>query len=177
MRRFVLTQDIAADVATHWKMFFDPDLERELHLTWLKSSDYRVLESRDSDAEIVRKIRVVPKLDLPGPVAKLIGSGFAYTEAGNFDRKAQVWRSRLTPGVLSERMHAESVVRCEPAGAAACKRTCELTVDARIFGIGGVVESAFEKNLRQGWTQAAAFLNAKLKGKSPGADGAGGASS
>jgi hypothetical protein len=36
-------------------------------------------------------------------------------------------------------------------------------IDARVRGIGGMVESGFEKNLRTGWRDSADFLNHWLR--------------
>jgi hypothetical protein len=158
-----LVQDIATTVDEHWRLFMDEDYDRKQYLEGFHFPHYELVERRETDAEITRKIRVVPKLDLPGPVAKLLGSSFAYTEEQTFDKKTRLFRARTIPSVLSDRLSSEASVRAEPAGEGKCKRTCELSVDARIFGVGGLVESALEKNLRTGWEQAAAYMNAQVK--------------
>ena len=158
-----LVQDIATTVDEHWRLFMDEEYDRKQYLEGFHFPHYELVERRETDAEITRKIRVVPKLDLPGPVAKLLGSSFAYTEEQTFDKKTRLFRARTIPSVLSDRLSSEASVRAEPAGEGKCKRTCELSVDARIFGVGGLVESALEKNLRTGWQQAAAYMNAQVK--------------
>jgi hypothetical protein len=54
------------------------------------------------------------------------------------------------------------VMKVEPAGATS-KRTLEFRIEARVPGIGGLVESGFEKNLRTGWSDSTAFLNDWLR--------------
>ena len=163
MRRFTLIQDIACDVDEHWRLFLDEDRQRKQYLEDLHFPLYELVDRKETDTEITRKIRVVPKLDVPAPVAKLLGQRFGYTEDQTFDKKNRVFRARSTPSVLGDRLSSETKVSVEPAGPGRCRRICELTVDARIFGVGGLVEGAFEKNLRAGWDQSAAYMNAQLR--------------
>jgi hypothetical protein len=161
MRRGTITQEIASDVDEHWRTFLDPDIEKDLYIQGL-GFKYEPLERRETDAEIFRRIRVVPKLDLPGPVVKVIGSSFAYTEEGTFDKKARLWRARTIPSVLVDRLTSELTVRAEPAGEGKCRRHVEFTLDARIFAVGGLVEGAFEKEIRSGWAKSLEYINARL---------------
>ena len=98
--------------------------------------------------------------------AKLLGDSFGYTETHNFDKKTKLFRARMTPSVLADRLSSESVVRVEAAGAGKCRRTVEVSVEARIFGVGGLVEGALEKNLRTGWVDSAGYLAAEAHKKS-----------
>lgn len=161
MRQFTLTQDIDADVAHHWRLFLDDAYDRANYLEGLHYPSYTLVERVETDTQIRRTIRVTPKLDLPGPVAKLFGNGFGYTDAGVFDKTAQIWKSQTTPNMLKGKLRSESVVRCEPSGDR-CRRICEILVECTVFAIGGLVESSLEKNMRAGWTGAAAFINKQL---------------
>src|SRR5262249_31075375 len=159
MKRGSLVQDMAMDVAEHWRIYLDDAFERELYRDGLRFPVYELLENRETESEIIRRIRVVPKLDLPGPVAKVLGSSFAYTEEGRFDKAARLWTSKFIPSVLADRLTSTVAVRAEPAGEGRCRRTIDYTVEARIFGVGGLVESALEKNVRGGWEAGARFMN------------------
>jgi len=162
MRTFTLVQQIDADVATHWKLFLDDAYDREQYLVGLRYPAYEIVERSETDAEVVRAIKVTPLLDLPGPVAKLFGKGFGYVEAGRFDKATQVWTSTTTPNMLSGKLRGTSSVRCEPAGDGRCTRICDLSVDCHVFAIGGLVEQSFEKNMRTGWDGVAAYMNKTL---------------
>jgi hypothetical protein len=159
MKRGTLVQDMVVDVAEHWRIFLDDTFERELFHDALRFDGYELLENRQTEDEIVRRIRCVPRLELPARVRKVLGPGIAYMEEGRFDRKAQVWRSRFIPSVLADRLTSTVEVRAEPAGPGRCRRTIEYTVEARIFGVGGMVESALEKSVRSGWENSARFMN------------------
>ena len=34
-----------------------------------------------------------------------------------------------------------------------------MTIEAKIFGVGGLIESSAEKQLREGWDKSAVFMN------------------
>jgi hypothetical protein len=49
-------------------------------------------------------------------------------------------------------------VRIEPSGDGHCRRTDQFTVEAKIFGLGGLIESSIEKELQTGRAKEYAFL-------------------
>jgi Protein of unknown function (DUF2505) len=163
MRRITVVQEIATDVDNHWKVFFDDEFEMKQALEGLGFASYEIVEVRREPERIYRKTKGQPKLELPAVVAKALGPRFGYTEEGTFDKATGVWRSRLTPNILTDRLSSDAVVRCEPAGEGRCRRICELSVEAKVFGIGSLIETALEKDLRSGWERSATFLNAWLK--------------
>src|SRR6266581_2136317 len=87
MRRFTLVQDIATDPENHWRLFLDPEFDRAQYLRGFGFPAYEILEHKETADEVVHRIRVTPKLDLPAVVAKALGPRFAYTEDGTFDKK------------------------------------------------------------------------------------------
>lgn len=165
VRRLTLIQDFSVEPDEHWRLFLDDEVERRMYLEGFRFPKYELLERRETDDEIVRKIRVVPRLDVPGAVAKLLGDSFGYTETHHFDKKTKVFRAKTTPSVLADRLFSESTVRVDAAGPGKCRRTVEVTVEAKIFGVGGLIETALEKNLRNGWVDSAGYLAAEAQKK------------
>jgi len=145
-----------------WATFLDEPYLRTLYLDELESRAFDVLEI----APASRKLRIVPKLKLPAPVAKLIGESFAYEEHGTLDRAANQWTWRMVqPANLDPKskprkdavtMHG--TVRIEPSGDGHCRRTDQFTVEAKIFGLGGLIESTIEKELQTARAKEYAFL-------------------
>jgi hypothetical protein len=162
MKVFSLSHDIATDVDGFWKLFFDKDYNVALYAKGLGFPAYELISLKETDKEISRTVKVTPKLDVPGPVAKLLGSGFAYTEEGTFDRASKLWRWRNTP---SDKLRTEGTIRAEPAGEGRMRRVGEVTVEGKLFGLSSVLESTLEKNLRNGWDGSARFMNEWLAGK------------
>lgn len=159
MTTFTLTHEIECTPETFWKIFFDRDFNQALFQQRLGFPEYEVIEQREDERHIYRKVRGVPKMDVPGPVAKVLGTHFSYTEEGTFDKTTGIWRWKMTPNVMPDKLRNEGTVRVEPAGPGKCRRISEIIAEARVFGIGGLIESAAEKNLRQGWDASAVFMN------------------
>lgn len=162
MKTFTLVHEIATDVDGFWKSFFDPDYNQALYAKGLQFPKYEVLKFEESDTKIVRSVRVTPKLDVPGPIAKMLGDGFAYLEEGTFDRATKIWTWKNTP---SDKLATEGKIRCEAAGDGKCRRVGDIKVEGKMFGLGGMLESTLEKNLRAGWDKSAVFLNEWVTGK------------
>lgn len=168
MGKFTMTHEIECDPDTFWKLFFDKEFNEALFRQALKFPEFTVVEQRDGDKELFRKVRATPKVDLPGPVAKLLGSNFSYVEDGTFEKGTKTWRWKMTPSSLADKMRNEGVMRVEAAGAGKCRRVAEITNEVKIFGIGGMVEGAAEKSLREGWDASARFMNQWIRdGKAP----------
>jgi hypothetical protein len=54
-------------------------------------------------------------------------------------------------------------MRIEAAGPGACRRSDEVIVEAKLFGVGGLIESSVEKEVRSGWSKELTFLARWLK--------------
>ena len=158
MRRFRMTQELDLGVEEHWRLFFDPEFERGLYLEHMRFPKYELVEQREDGDKITRRERVTPRLDVPAAVAKVLGPSFGYVEDGTFDKKSRTWRCRILPNVLTDRLSCDMTVTCAELAPERCRRTVETSIDARIFAIGGLVESAFEKSLRDGWENSAGYI-------------------
>jgi hypothetical protein len=145
-----------------WATFVDQSYLTALYLEELESRAFAVIEI----GEAFRKLRIVPKMNLPAPVAKLIGDSFAYEDHGTLDRERSEWTWRmvqpanLDPGSKPRKdvvtMHG--TVRVEAEGEGHCRRTDHFTVEAKMFGLGSLVESSIEKELQRARAKEYAFL-------------------
>jgi Protein of unknown function (DUF2505) len=142
---------------TFWKVFLDERYTRALFLDELKFRELSVLELTAT----TRKIRVVPKVNLPGVLQKLIGDSFAYEEHGTLDRARNEWTWRMVPrkAILATR----GTLRLEATGDGRCRRADEVIIEGKIFGLGGVIESTAEKEVRASWATELAFLGRWLE--------------
>jgi hypothetical protein len=162
MRKVSAKNEIHCDVAEFWDIFLDEAYTRALHEE-LGSKEMEVLERSDTR----RRLRVVPKLNMPGPVAKLLGDRFGYEEQSTIDRKKNLFQWKILPNTMQEKLFTQGSMRVEAAGAGRCYRNEEATVEAKVFGIGGLFESSTEKEVLATWSKEAAFMNrwiAKKKG-------------
>jgi hypothetical protein len=159
MAKLNLTHVINCDVDTFWKTFFDREYNDKLYLGALGFPEFKVTSQTENDKEIVRVCEGEPKMTVPAPVAKLLGNSFKYKEDGRFDKATKTWTWKLTPSTLADKIRNEGKLRVEAAGDGKCKRICEIVIEAKIFGVGGMIESSSEKQLSDGWDASARFMN------------------
>jgi len=159
MGTFTLTHDIRCSAQKFWDLFFDREYNDKLYLGALGFPEFKLLEQRETETGFVRKAAGQPNMDMPAPIAKLLGSGFRYVEEGTYDKAKGVYRWKMTPSSLADKMRNEGVLRVEPISDDRCKRIVELTIEAKIFGVGGLLEKTAEKSMRDGWEKSAVFLN------------------
>jgi hypothetical protein len=69
---------------------------------------------------------------------------------------------------MPDRTRTELTITCTPKGPDKCVRVIDALIEARMFGIGAMMEKQSEKWLRDAWQKSAEATNAAL------ATGAGG---
>jgi hypothetical protein len=159
MGKFTVTHEINCNVDTFWKTFLDRDFNIELYTKGLGFPEWTILDQKEDDKTASRKVTALPKMEVPGPVQKLLGSNFRYTEEGSMAKSDRIWRWKMTPSTLADKLFTSGVVRAEAIGDSKTRRIAEMTVEAKIFGLGGLIESSAEKQLREGWDKSSSFMN------------------
>lgn len=159
MLELTLHHDIHCSADRFWELFFDPAFVREMIVDGLGFASCDVGPIVDTESLRSRDTRVIPKIDVPAAVAKLLGPKLGYTEKGRLDTRTHAWKYEIVLSVLSERIKMGGTMTVEPAGEALCKRHSDLWVDVRILGLGGLVERAAESNMRSGWNRSAVWMN------------------
>jgi len=163
MKKFTVEHAFDCDPDTLWLTFFDEAFTKAQFASFGFPS-FEIVSQKDEGDRVVRTMRVTPKLEVPGAVAKLLGSSFAYTEEGTFDKAAKVWTWKTTTSVLPNKIHSHGTVRVLPAGAGKCIQKSEFEISVDVFGVGGAIESALEKNFTNGWNNGATFTRRWLAG-------------
>jgi hypothetical protein len=159
MGKFTVTHEIHCNAETFWKVFLDKDFNLGLYKGPLGFPDFNVTDQKDTDTEVTRKVAAQPKMDVPGPLVKMIGSNFRYTEEGSMKKSEGIWRWKMTPSTMADKLFTSGTVRVEPAGGDKVRRIAEIHIEAKVFGLGGLIEGTTEKQMREGWDKSAAFMN------------------
>jgi hypothetical protein len=164
MGKFTVTHEINCNAETFWKVFFDKDFNTKLYKESLGFPEFTIVDQRETDSELIRKVKGTPKMEVPAPVAKVLGSNFSYTEEGKFNKGTKIWQWKMIPGNMADKLRNEGTLRLEPIGDAKVRRVAELVLEAKIsFVVNSLIESSAEKQLRDGWDKSAAFMNNWLK--------------
>jgi hypothetical protein len=162
MVTFTMRHDVDCGLVRFWALFFDGDFNEAVFKA-LEFSAWKLVARTDSETEIVRTVEATPKLELPAPVAKLLGSSFGYEEVARFDKASKTLKFVMKTNVMSEKLRSDGTVTCVPRGEGKITRVVTITTEAKVFGLGGVVESALEKSLRSAWQKSADFMNQWVK--------------
>lgn len=151
---------------TFWeKVFFDADYNARLFKEALEFPVYEQTKRDETDTEIKRTLNVVPKLGpMPGPLKALVGEGLGYKEDGVYDKKARRYSMVITPNKLADKVTIKGVMYSKPKGDK-MTRVFEATVNAKIFGVGGMLEKRVIGDMEDSYSKGAAFTNKWLKEK------------
>lgn len=163
-----LEHDILLGVDAFWTAFFDKGFNERLYKDHLRFPEFEISEQVETEKEIRRKLRVLPRLDMPGAVQKVLGSSFRYAEEGTFDKATKVWKFRTIPSMMADKTRNEGTLRVERVSDDKVRRILDVVLEVKVFGLGGTLESTFEKAIRDGWNNSASYMNdqaAKLAGK------------
>lgn len=159
-RRIEHVYDCSADV--FWtKIFLDEEYNRRLFLDELHYTAWRVLRSEERGGELHRVIECAPALpsDLPAALKRLLGDGLAYEEYGVLDRAKQRYRVDVKPKSLASKMTITGELWTEPLSAHSCRRVYAAKVEARVLGVGGMIEQRLIDDLQKSYDKSAAFTN------------------
>jgi Protein of unknown function (DUF2505) len=134
-----------------WRLFLDEAYLRALYLEELEFKGLSVLEL----GEAARKLRIVPRINLPAALEKLVGESFAYEDHATLDRAQGVWTWKMVQPAQArpkkELVSTHGMIRLTATGDGGCQRTDSVSVEAHVFGLGGVIEATVEKEIRASW--------------------------
>lgn len=161
MPEVTLRHEIDTDEDTFWsKIVFNDTFNKEMFEGAMKFPSWKVLESKDDDAKLVRRTQVDPPVaDLPGPVKKVIGDKLAYTEEGTFDKKSKRYTFKVTPSTMADKTKVSGEMWTEKVGDKKVRRMCRISVEVKVFMVGGMVEDRILQDLRSSYDNSATYTN------------------
>jgi hypothetical protein len=132
----------------------------------LKFPKFETLEMKTEGDVMIRKVFIEPPVTgLPGPAKKVIGDRMSYVELGTYDKKTGKYSFDVTPSVFPTKVKTRGVMWCEPRGEKKSTRIAKITVEVKIFAVGGTIEDKISNDLRQSYDATAAFTNRWIKEK------------
>ena len=143
----------------HWELYLDPEFTRDMFVDGLGHNEPDITEVSDDDKERRRDMKVVPKLELPPRIQKLMKGKMGYSEKGRFDKKREKFYLEHKTAALGDKLRLNGEFFVEPLGDKRCKRTAIVRVDVRVFGIGGLLERVIERSIKSGWDDSAKYMN------------------
>lgn len=165
MPEVMLRHEIDTDEDTFWsKIVFDEAFNKKLYESALKFPKWQLLDSKEDDNKITRRVQVDPPMgDLPGPVKKVIGDRLGYVEDGTFDKKTKRYSFKVTPSTMAEKTKVNGELWVEKIGDKKIRRLCRISVEVRVFVVGGMVEDRIMADLRSSYDNSTKFTNDFIK--------------
>jgi hypothetical protein len=165
MPEITLRHEINTDEDTFWsKIVFDEAFNKKLYEGALKFPAWKLLDFKEDDAKITRRVQVDPPTgDLPKPVKKVIGDRLAYTEEGSFDKKTKRYSFKVTPSTMAEKTKVNGELWAEKIDDKKIRRVCRISVEVKVFVVGGLVEDRIMSDLRSSYDDSTKFTNDYIK--------------
>ncbi|MBM4362647.1 MAG: DUF2505 family protein [Deltaproteobacteria bacterium] len=153
-----IRHEFDCDEDTFWATFFDAEYTRRLFLEGLGFERFTLVSLDEKPDRIERVSDVVPKLgDLPGPLKKLAEGGAGYRERATFDRATRRMKTAIEPQSLRDKLFISGVQWTEALGPGRCRRVYDLKVEAKVFGLGSLIEGRITADVQKSYDQAAVF--------------------
>lgn len=165
MAETTIVDEFECTEETYWeKCHFDPEYNRRLYLEHLKFPGWKLLETKTEGDKTSRKVVLDPPVGaLPGPVKKLMGDSFSYTEQGTYDKKTGRYTFTITPSTMADKTKVNGEIWCEKTGDKKIKRYAKIKVDVSVFMVGKMVEEKVMGDLKVSYETAAPFTNGFVK--------------
>lgn len=166
MPEITLRHEIDTDEDTFWKeIVFKESFNKELYEKALQFPHWDLLDMKEDDAKITRKVKVQPATkDLPAPIKKALGGdALAYTEEGTFDKKTKKYSFKVVPSMLSDKTKVSGELWAEKLGDKKIRRMCKISVEVKVFMIGGMVEDRILKDLQSSYDDSTSATNEFIK--------------
>jgi hypothetical protein len=162
MRRHHMDHEIHCSPERMWELFFDNEFNVEMYEQGLGFPSCKILERTDDGEVLHRRMVMIPKLEMPKAVAKLVGDKVGFEEIGDWTRKQGVFRWRLLLAAFGDKVRVEGEMRLVANGEGHCRRVVDFEVEAKMFGVGKLIEKTAAENTIDGWTKSAKWINGYL---------------
>lgn len=165
MPEVTLKHEIDTDEDTFWeKIVFSEEFNKKLYEGVLKFPGWKLLDQKEDDGKISRKVAVNPPTgDLSAPLKKVIGDRLSYTEEGTFDKKTKRYSFKVTPSTMADKTKVSGELWAEKIGDKKIRRMCRINVEVKVFMVGGMVEERIMKDLRSSYDDSTTATNDYIK--------------
>jgi hypothetical protein len=150
---------------TFWtRLFLDDRFNEWLYKERLGFSEWKVIERQDTERGVRRVVDVAPPVgDVPGPLKKLIGDNVRYRERDEYDAARRHCRVEVVPGTLADKVTVRGEITSLKLGDARCRRVFTGQVEARVFGVGSLLEKRIASELERSYEAGARFTSEYLR--------------
>jgi len=158
---FDIAGDYQVSVDQFWSaVFFQPEFNDYLHSDGLGFKGYEITaETVHTDGSRTRSLIAYPSTPIPRPLQRVLGRSISYIEQGEFDPVRRCWITDVTVPSLGKRLSLKSEMSFRDTSPGQSQRKVEFNIEARILGVGRLIEKFVESALRENYEAARVATN------------------
>jgi len=143
------------------EVYFSEDVNAKA-ATALKLKERTLVDKIDNDdGTVTRRVKMAPAVDLPKAVHKLIGGApIEYFEVSTYDPKTHKSKY-VVESAADEVLQVQGVISFIADGTGV-RRRIDGTVDAKVFGLGGIIEKFIDKEVNKSYAKVAEIIQAEI---------------
>lgn len=107
-----------------------------------------------------RRARIEPRMDAPKAIQKVLGDNVSFVEVGGM--QGERYEFVIEPSTLSSKLTIKGAMDIVANGESKCYRCVEFTIEAKIFGVGKILEAFIAKETKDRYEGSARFTNVYL---------------
>lgn len=166
MTEITIRHELECDEETYWKCVFAEDYNRRLYKETLKFPGYELVDQKEDDQKIFRKVHVDPPTgSMPAAVKKVVGDKLSWIEEGTFDKGSKRYSFKVVPSAMPEKIQNRGVLWTEKLEGKRCVRLAQISIEVKVFMVGSIIEERLITDLRASYETAAKFTNEYVKEK------------
>lgn len=160
--KYVIDQEFRCESVERFRdVYFSEDFNNRV-AGEIGLKERRLVEEKTlDDGRVLRRVRMVPNVQLPAALKKLIGDHeIAYDEVSTFDpAKNEV--EYFIDSKAKDRVSVTGIIRFVPSSGGV-RRVIDCEVSAKVFGLGGVIEKLIESEVKKGYEKIALVMQRYL---------------
>ncbi len=162
--KLTMTEIYRCTPQAYVEAYFDPVGRQKREVDGLGGLSWTVVSNTQDQGERRLIADFTQRLDAPGPIRKLIGETTAFQEESWWREGSDVIDIVIRPQKMAKKLSIQGQYRVQGLEDGTSRVTFELEVQARIFGIGGLVEKMALKEAPDTFAKDAQYFNEHLAG-------------
>jgi LPS O-antigen subunit length determinant protein (WzzB/FepE family) len=154
MKTVSITDEFDCSADTYWEKFMFDDSFFEKLNPQIQIKKREILEKKDDATTLYRKIKNTPSIEMPGVVAKVIGSDASYIEESWFTKATKAYRFTVSSQAAGKRLDFQGTIAVVSLGDKKCRREMRANIKVDVMFVGGTIEEHLAKQITDGYKAA-----------------------
>lgn len=165
MIEYRIEDDFEVTAEQYWEVFFSQDyndaLWEELQVDW---ELLELTRSGEGDAAtLMRRMKLAPRREVPGPLKKLVKDGISYEEQNLWRKKDSAMDIIITPNFGANKFEHVGLFSVKDIGEGRCRRTFEAKCSCAIAIVGKAIEKHIVGEVKDSYAASTKFNHAWFK--------------